>query len=118
MYVYRDIEIVNWLPDMLTYFQHPCPAPHVLCIQFSLPDDVLHDWLFQLHCVTVYIYIYIYIYICVCVHLFQPNFTCIYVCILHCTFLYYYHQPPLPLSGMGMMDDVFISAKPYTKVCI
>ena len=68
MYVYRDIEIVNWLPDMLTYFQHPCPAPHVLCIQFSLPDDVLHDWLFQLHCVTVYIYIYIYIYVCVYIY--------------------------------------------------
>ena len=111
MYVYRDMGIVNWLPDILAYFQHPCPAPHILGIQFSLPDDILHDWLFPLHCVySIHIY--------ACVHLFQPNFTCIYVCIPHRTFLYYYHQPPLPLSGMGMMDDVFISAKPYTKVCI
>ena len=36
----RGVETLNRLPDILTYFRHCCPAPHILCIQFSfnLPD--------------------------------------------------------------------------------
>ena len=38
--IHRGVEIVSQLPDILAYFQHPCPAPHILCIQlsFNLPD--------------------------------------------------------------------------------
>ena len=40
IYIHRGVEIVSQLPDILAYFQHPCPAPHILCIQlsFNLPD--------------------------------------------------------------------------------
>ena len=110
MYVYRGMEIVNWLPDILAYFQHPCQLPIYFVYSSVYRTMSCMTGCFHSTVYTVYIY--------VCVHLFQPNFTCIYVRIPHHTFLYYYHQPPLPLSGMGMMDDVFISAKPYTKVCI
>ena len=32
--------VVSHLLDILAYFQHPCPAPHTLCLQlsFNLPD--------------------------------------------------------------------------------
>ena len=41
------------------YFNHSCPAPNILCIQFSfghslhLLNDVLYDWLFPHHCLCV-----------------------------------------------------------------
>ena len=41
MYIlYRSVEILSQLPDILTHFPLSCPAPHILCIQFSfnLPD--------------------------------------------------------------------------------
>ena len=31
----RDVETLSRLPDILTYFHHSCPAPHILCIQFN-----------------------------------------------------------------------------------
>ena len=36
----EGVETLNQLPDILTYFHYSCPAPHILCIQFSfnLPD--------------------------------------------------------------------------------
>ena len=39
----RGVETLSWLPDILTYFHHSCPAPHILCIQssFNLPDICL-----------------------------------------------------------------------------
>ena len=35
MYTYRGVEIVSQLPNILTYFHHSCPDPHILCIQLS-----------------------------------------------------------------------------------
>ena len=36
----RGVETLSQLLDILTYFHHSCPAPHILCIQLScnLPD--------------------------------------------------------------------------------
>ena len=36
----QGMETLTQLLDILTYFHHSCPAPHILCIQFSfnLPD--------------------------------------------------------------------------------
>ena len=36
----RGVKTLSQLLDILTYFHHSCPAPHILCIQFSfnLPD--------------------------------------------------------------------------------
>ena len=38
--IIRGVETLSQLPDILTYFHHSCPAPHILSIQFSfnLPD--------------------------------------------------------------------------------
>ena len=38
--VCRGVDTLSRLPDILAYFHHSCPAPHILCIQFSfnLPD--------------------------------------------------------------------------------
>ena len=37
MYICRGVETLSQLPDILIYFHHSCPAPHihVLCIQLS-----------------------------------------------------------------------------------
>ena len=36
----RGVGTLSQLMDILAYFHHSCPAPHVLCIQFSFdsPD--------------------------------------------------------------------------------
>ena len=38
IYVTMGVETLSRLPDILVYFHHSCPAPHILviCIQFSL----------------------------------------------------------------------------------
>ena len=53
--LFRGVEILSRLPDILNYFHHSCAAPHILCIQYSLKftshslDNVLYDWLFTQH---------------------------------------------------------------------
>ena len=68
LFMYRGVETLNQLPDILTYmymyFQHSCPAPYILSIhtvyfQFTghsldFSDNVLHDWLFSHHCIYMY----------------------------------------------------------------
>ena len=36
----QSVETLSTVQDILAYFHHSCPAPHVLCIQFSFdsPD--------------------------------------------------------------------------------
>ena len=40
IFIVRGVETLSQLPDILTYFHHSCPAPHILSIQlsFNLPD--------------------------------------------------------------------------------
>ena len=48
----RGVEIVSRLLDILAYFHHSFPAPHILCIQFSfnLPD--IHCIYRTMSCIT------------------------------------------------------------------
>ena len=33
--IHRGVKILSWLPDILAYFHHSCPACDILCIRFS-----------------------------------------------------------------------------------
>ena len=50
--IHRGVEIVSQLPDILACFHYSCPAPHILCIQFSfnLPD--IHQNYQTMSCMT------------------------------------------------------------------
>ena len=46
VYIYthiaRGMGIESQLPDILAYFQHSCPAHHILCMQFSFNLSDIH----------------------------------------------------------------------------
>ena len=43
IYIDRGVEIVSQLPDILAYFNHSCPAPYILYIQYS-SDSIHHTF--------------------------------------------------------------------------
>ena len=82
----RGVDRLSQLPDILTYmyFHYSCPAPHILCIQFSfnLPD--IHQIYQTVSCMTGCFHIPIYmshnymclfnrLYLTLNVDIFQPD---------------------------------------------
>ena len=67
----RGVETLSQLPDILAYFHHSCPVPHILCIQFSfnLPDI---QYIYRtMSCMTGCFHTTAYVYVYMCVGMYR-----------------------------------------------